>query len=688
MPLPRQTLSIPFTATLFTLMTFQLNAAESGDATKLKDISVTATRVEKDLSQVPAAVGVVRQEQIQYAQAQIGLDESLNKVPGIFMQNRYNFSQDLRVSIRGFGARSAFGIRGIKVLVDGIPESLPDGQANVDSIDIGSIGRMQVIRGPVSSLYGNASGGAILIETEEPSETPFISLRPTVGEDGFRKHQLKFGGKQGRFDYLVNLSDLSYDGYRDQSATEMTSLNSKFGFDLDGGARFSTVINYTDSPVADDPGGLPVAQADTDPTSAWSRNLSLDSGEKLDQTRLGFVYDSPIGDDGQLRLRNYYVWRDLANRLPIGATGEGVVLDRFVAGGGVQYTHSAPLGQHANRLTLGIDLDHQDDDRSRYLLAGADLGTQTQDQNEQVDSAGLYVQNEYSLSQQMELTLGGRYDRLDFELQDTFLSDGDDSGKRSFRKFSPSLGLRYSPLPGLNFYTNISRSFESPTAVELRNPSGGGFNQQLDPQLATNYEIGVKGALGGKARYDVTLFAMDVTDELVPYDIAGTTYYENAGESSRNGLEAQLVLEPMKYLTTTFAYTYSDFRFDKFIDDNGNDFSGKTIPGIPKTLLSADFTYTHPNGIYSQLTALHVSDIYADNANTVSSDAYTVSDLRLGYTRFFGPWEISPFIGVNNLFDKRYNGNVRINAFGGRYFEPAPDRDIYAGFTLRYDFGA
>lgn len=688
MPLPRQTLSIPFTVTLFTLMTFQLNAAESGDATKLKDISVTATRVEKDLSQVPAAVGVVQQEQIQYAQPQIGLDESLNKVPGIFMQNRYNFSQDLRVSIRGFGARSAFGIRGIKVLVDGIPESLPDGQANVDSIDIGSIGRMQVIRGPVSSLYGNASGGAILIETEAPPETPFISLRPSVGEGGFRKHQLKFGGKQGRVDYLVNLSDLSYDGYREHSATEMTSLNSKFGFDLDGGARFSTVINYTDSPVADDPGGLPAAQADTDPTSAWSRNLSLDSGEKLDQTRLGFVYDSPIGDVGQLRVRNYYVRRDLANRLPIGATGEGVVLERFAAGGGVQYSHSAALGRHANRLTVGIDLDHQDDDRSRYLLAGADLGTQTQDQNEQVDSTGLYIQNEYSLSQQMELTLGGRYDRLDFEVQDNFLSDGDDSGDRSFRKFSPSVGLRYSPLPGLNFYTNISRSFESPTAVELRNPSGGGFNQQLDPQVATNYEIGVKGALGGKARYDVTLFTMDVTDELVPYDIAGTTYYENAGESSRNGLEAQLVLEPMKYLTTTFAYTYSDFQFEKFIDDNGNDFSGKTIPGIPKTLLSADFTYTHPNGIYSQLTALYVSDIYANNANTVSNDAYTVSDLRLGYTRFFGPWEFSPFIGVNNLFDKQYNGNVRINAFGGRYFEPAPDRDIYAGFTLRYDFGA
>ncbi|MEJ2405620.1 MAG: TonB-dependent receptor [Candidatus Thiodiazotropha sp.] len=426
--------------------------------------------------------------------------------------------------------------------------------------------------------------------------------------------------------------------------------------------------------------------ADDDPTSAWSRNLTLDSGEELEQTRLGFVYEQPIGDSGELRVRNYYVWRDLANRLPIGATGQGVVLDRFAVGGGIQYTHTAPFSGHANRLTVGVDMDRQEDERKRYLLAGDSLGTQTQDQDEQVDNIGLYAQNEYSISERVELTLGGRYDRLDFDVKDNFLSDGDDSGDRSFRKFSPSVGLRFTPRPGLNLYTNISRSFESPSAVELRDPDGAGFNQALDPQIATNYEIGVKGVLGSRARYDVALFTMDVTDELVPYDIAGTTYYENAGESKRNGLEAQLVFEPVDNLITTLAYTYSDFEFDKFIDDNGNDYSGKTIPGIPENLLSADFTYTHNNGAYGQLTALYVDEIYVNNANTTTNDAYTVADLRLGYTKFFGAWELSPFVGVNNLFDKQYNGNVRINAFGGRYFEPAPERNYYAGLTLRYDF--
>ncbi|MEW8499541.1 MAG: TonB-dependent receptor, partial [Candidatus Thiodiazotropha taylori] len=218
-------------------------------------------------------------------------------------------------------------------------------------------------------------------------------------------------------------------------------------------------------------------------------------------------------------------------------------------------------------------------------------------------------------------------------------------------------------------------------------PDGAGFNQDLEPQIATGYEIGVKGALDNRIRYDLALFTMDVTDELVPFEIDDITYYENAGESRRNGLEAQVVFELFDYLITTLAYTYSDFEFDKFIDDNGNDFSGNVIPGVPENLFSADFSYTHPNGIYSQLTALYVDEIYANNANTVTNDAYALADLRIGYARFFGPWELSPFIGVNNLFDKQYNGNVRINAFGGRYFEPAPDRNIYAGLTLRYDFG-
>ncbi|MGF1645128.1 MAG: TonB-dependent receptor family protein [Thiotrichales bacterium] len=678
---------VPSSLLLWALVPIAATAQSPGEApTVLEDITVTATRVEKNPDLVPASIGVVGQDDVQFANQQLGLDESLNAMPGIFMQNRYNFAQDLSISIRGFGARSSFGVRGIKILVDGIPETLPDGQANVDSIDIGSIERMEVIRGPVSSLYGNASGGAILITTEEAPETPFISLRPLFGEDGLQKHQLKFGGKQDRFDYLVNLSDLKYDGYRDQSATEMTSLNSRFGYDLGAAGKFGATINYTDSPIADDPGGLTAAQAAANPRQAFANNVLRDSGEALEQTRLGLTYSRKVGSAGELMLRNYYVWRDLKNRLPTGASGEAVNLDRFAVGGGAQYTHTQPVRGKDNRVTVGVDLDRQDDDRKRFNLAGAALGAMTQDQQEKVNSVGLYLQDEYSLTPRLELTAGARYDRLEFSVADRFQTDGDQSGARDFTRVSPSLGLRFSPTADLNLYGNISRAFETPTARELGNPSGGGFNQDLDPQIATNFEIGIKNQVTRNTRYELAVFRINVEDELVPFTLGGTTYYENAGKSHRNGAEFLVASRFSKNLSGTLAYTWSDFRFDRFIDDGGNDFGGKTIPGAPENVAHADLTYTHPKGWYTKLDALYVDDFYANNANTAVNDAYAVANLRLGYTRLLGNWELSPFLGVSNVFDEQYNGNVRINAFGARYFEPAPDRDLYAGLTIRYDF--
>ena len=656
--------------------------------TTLDEINVTATRVEKQVQEVPASVGVVDQDDLQLTTQQIGLDESLVKMPGIFMQNRYNFSQDLRLSIRGFGARSCFGIRGVKVLVDGIPESMPDGQANVDSIDIGSSERIEVIRGPVSSLYGNASGGAVIINTETPPETPFISLRPSFGEDGFQKHQLKFGGQQDRLGYLVNISDLDYDGYRDHSRTEMTSLNSKFPFRINDSSTFTTILNYFDSPLAEDPGGLTAEQVAADPTQARDRNVTVNAGEELDQTRLGFVYEKDMAGNNKLTVRNYYVWRDLINRIPVGANGESVDLGRFVVGGGIQYTHNSVFSGRDNRFTAGVDIDLQDDDRKRFALLPSTLpGSLIQDQNEEVTGIGVYVQNEFAISDHMELTLGGRYDRIKFDVSDDFLSDGDDSGDRTFDQFSPSVGLRYSPNEDLNYYANVSRSFETPTAVELRDPDGGGFNQALDPQTANNYEVGVKGNLGQRSRYEIALFRIDVKDELIPFDQDGETFFENAGESKRQGVELLFQTRPLDGLTASLAYTYSDFEFEDFVDEDGNDFGGKSIPGIPENLLHADISYQHQSGLYSSFDILYADKVFANNDNTANSDSYTVSNLRLGYAKFFGNLEVAPFLGVNNLFDEEYIGNVRINAFGGRFFEPAPERNAYGGITLRYDFG-
>ncbi len=672
------------------LVTTSVHGEERGQATELEEVSVSATRVDKSIEDIPAAVGVVDADAIQFGTQQLGLDESLVKMPGIFMQNRHNFAQDLRISIRGFGARSSFGIRGIKIMVDGIPETLPDGQGSVDSIDLGSSQRIEVIRGPVSSLYGNASGGAILIHSEDAPKTPFISLRPSFGEDGFQKHQIKFGGRSGKLGALVNLSDLNYDGYRDHSKTEARQVNSKFSYDFNDDSDLIMVLNHTDSPTADDPGGLTEDQVNNDPTQARQRNVDFDGGESVEQTRIGFVYKNKIGTAGSLMLRNYYLWRDFENKLPF-VGGGSVAFDRFFVGGGVQYTHTGQIGSFGNRFMIGFDLDQQDDDRERFDNNQGVLGAKTLDQNEKVVSIGVFLQDEIALTERLELTLGGRFDRIKFDVSDDFLADGDDSGKRTLKEFSPSLGIRFGLTDRTNLYANISTSFETPTTTEFANPTGGGFNPDLDPQTATNYEIGIKGLIGARSRYELALFQIDVDDELVAFEIPtqpGRDFFNNAGKSERKGFEMLLATEPVDGLKASLAYTYSDFTFEKFIDVNANDFGGKSIPGIPEHLVHADLSYAHSSGLFANFDVLYSDKVFTNNANSASSDSYVVSNLKLGYTRFFNNWEFSPFIGVNNLAGEHYNGNVRINAFGQRFFEPAPERNIYGGLTLRYDFGA
>lgn len=337
----------------------------SGAPAEVDEIVVRATRLDKRIDDIPASVSVVTQDEIQLGRQQLGLDESLAAVPGLFMLNRYNFAQDLRIAIRGFGARSNFGIRGVKILVDGIPESLPDGQGQSDGIDLGSATQIEVIRGPASSLYGNASGGVINITTEAAPADPFIESRLSIGDFDFRKVQLKTGGQADRLNYLISLSDMRLDGYRDHSDTEDTLLNTRFVYAVDDESEISLVFNSTDQPVADDPGGVTLPEMQADPAAARQRNVDFDAGESLDQQRLGLSYRKSIGDRHEVRVRNHYVWRDFANKLPF-QDGGIVSFDRIIVGGGATYTYTGEVGGRPNNLIVGVDVDRQDDDRQRF----------------------------------------------------------------------------------------------------------------------------------------------------------------------------------------------------------------------------------------------------------------------------------------------------------------------------------
>ncbi len=650
-------------------------------------ITVNATRVEKNPAEIPAAVSTIGQDEIQLGRQQLGLDESLGGVPGLFLQNRYNFAQDIRASIRGFGARSSFGIRGIKIIVDGIPETLPDGQGSVDGVDLGSASQINVIRGPTSSLYGNASGGAILIESERGPVIPFVETRLTLGAYDFENLQLKTGGESGKLNYLVNLSDASLEGYRDHSEFENTQLNGRFEYSLSDTSSLLTTIHHTDQPKANDPGGITADDADDDPSQARDRNVDFDTGEELDQTRIGLLYKTGLSQGRDLETRIYNTTRDFDNKLPF-VDGGSVSLERDFIGGGVKYIIEDVVADKQNRLLLGFDYDLQDDDRRRFENNMGTIGAETFDQNEQVTAIGVYLQNEIRLTDSTELTVGVRYDEVEFDVSDNFLSDGDDSGRITFDQVSPMVGVSVKQSEDTHLYATISTAFETPTTTEFANPSGGGFNQDLDPQETTNYEVGIKVATADY-RFEAAVFHIEVDDELIPFELAGQPdreFFENAGSSTRDGLEVSYTRQLADEVKFSTAYTYSKFEFDDFTNDNGDVFDGNNIPGIPEQLLYFDLSWFGESGFYAAWNTTYTGELYADNANETRVGSSSVSDIRFGHNGFYDDWEVASFVGVNNLFDETYNSNIRINAPGGRYFEPAPDQNAYIGITVRKRF--
>ncbi|MGB5580692.1 MAG: TonB-dependent receptor, partial [Woeseia sp.] len=579
----------------------------------LDEIVVSATRLETTVRDAARSISIVDKERIQNGTQQLGLDEALAGVPGLYMQNRYNFAQDLRISLRGFGARSSFGVRGIKIVVDGIPETLPDGQAQVDSIDLGSAQRIEVLRGPASSLYGNASGGVIAIESELGDGPAFVEGSIGGGELGYSNVGLKTAGQLGDADFLLNLSHLELDGWREQSAVRGSILNAKVGIPLKDD-RLTVAFNLSDQPISDDPGGINAAQAATAPRSARDLNIQYDAGEALDQQRLGFVYDRER-DAGSLTLRNYYTWREFAGKLPF--NGGGIVeFDRFVYGAGALYRLGDGLPADWE-LAFGVDLDRQDDDRRRFDNENGVYGGLSFEQQEQVSSNALYGQAQYAVNERWSLSAGLRYDEVRFDVNDRFLSDGDDSGEVTFDQLSPSLGVNVK-LGEHILFANWSSGFETPTTTELANPdASGGFNSSLKPQRANNFEAGFKTG-NENLFFEVAAFFIDLKDELVPFELAafpGRTFFVNAGRSERTGIETAVSWQHDSGFSVDASYTWSDFTYDVFVDDNGNDFAGKRLPGLPEHFAYLGLNYRSSQGTTATFETNYSGDLFADDAN-------------------------------------------------------------------------
>ncbi len=675
----------------------QEHASDSTRVMSLPEVDVSVTRTPRRIERVPAAISVVTRDQIETAKPGLTLDEDLAQVPGVFISNRYDLSQGMRLSIRGFGARAAFGVRGVRIIADGIPLTMPDGQAALTNIDLSSAERIEVIRGPSSALYGNASGGVVSIETEEPRADFSLDTRFTGGDYGngdllnLRKLQIKVGDRTGRVSYLASGSRMQINGFRDYSRARQTVLNGKASYALSPASYLTFVLNGVDVPLSQSPGAVTLDTATLRPTAAFARNVQTLAGKAVTQVQSGlrFVQDT---HKHRIDASVYGLGRALDNP----TTFAFIHIARASGGARASYAVQDHLFGLPLTLTAGADAELLRDNRKeRNNKAGLPGDTLRKDQLDQVGSLGPFVQGVLSLLPELELTAGVRYDAVAFRTIDHKLTDGDNSGHRTLGAVSPLAGLMFAATAKLSLYANVGTSFQTPTTTELINAPPapgeacckGGFNTALGPQHAVSYEAGIKGHPFARVHYEAAVFIAQVKGELVSYrlpPLEDRDFFRNAGRSRHRGVELGMSLDPAQGLHASGAYTYSDFRF---VDDGlTGALDGKHIPGVAPHHFYGSIGYRAQRFPTIDVDIEHVSRFFASDGNEAFSQnpAYTTADVRLSWNQRVGRWALSPFIAVNNVTDKRYNGSVVLNATARRYFEPAPGRNIYLGIGAPY----
>lgn len=648
---------------------------------KLDTVLISASRISVAPERLPAATSVYQSSVDDVARQQTSLQEYLVQMPGVFTQNATNFAQDLRISIRGFGARAAFGIRGIKLIVDGIPETTPDGQGQLDNLNMGIIQRIEVIKGPSSSLYGNASGGVISIQTISDFEKPFSQWKAGAGSYGFQNYQVTAGIGDEKANYIFHGNYGQSNGYRDQSGFQQINTNFTGNFRLSESLKIKALLNYSDSPEAQDSGGLTLEEAQSNRRQARDRNILFQTGESIRQLKVGtsLVWDQ--NEHAKVRSYLFYNRRDFEGKLPF-EFGGAIDLGRNYIGQGASYE----LRSSKNTFKVGYDLGYQNDSRRRFRNVEGVLGEKTLDQAEKFTNAGFYVMDHWE-SGRWYLTGGLRFDYNKLTVEDRFLSNGNDAGDIQLNAFNPSMGVSYAFAKAQHVYANIATSFETPSLSELSaDPEGGqGFNDRLKPQRAINYEVGLKGKLSNTLQYQVAVFRIDTEDDLVPFELEAfpdRTFFRNAGSTRRNGIEIEGSYAFAKVWSAKVAYAYSDFIYNEFITGD-TDLGGNFLPGIPKHATSFGLNYLNESGFYGNLTANLVGMQYADDGNAVAIDGYEFVNLRGGYVFKYRNTEVRPYLGINNLLNQKYTDNVRINAFGGRFYEPAPTLNMFGGVSIK-----
>ncbi len=639
-----------------------------------------AARSPQQVLESPYAISVVVDQELR-ARPAVALDEALDLVPGVFAQGGRNLAQDARISVRGYGARADFGVRGIRILVDGVPTTLPDGQSETDSIDLAFVERIDVVRSPVSSLYGGGGGGIVAIETLRPTPAPAFSARSVFGTDHLSRYATTATGTHGGTGYALGVGYTRQTGYRDHARGRQVTWLAKLERDLASGWQLRASYGGVTAPEAQDPGGLNLTEVAADRSMARAANVTRNAHEKLSQHKVSLELRRPLGTDHELRALVYGLTREFSNALPI---DRRVDLDRDVFGAALVYQRrTGPVA-----WTLGVDADVQLDHRRNHQNIDGRRGALTLDQRETVRAIGPWARAIWALSPELELIAGLRYDRVEFVVGDRLVDagNGDRSDRLRFRQLSPHVGLHWGRSSRLQLYANLGSAFRVPTTTELApDDAAGGFQSDLEPESTLGLELGAKGALGGGLAWDLALFDLRLRHVAVPFDDGmGNTLWRDAGESRRRGVELGVSARLGRDLSTRVGYTYADYRYVDFdTGAPGGDLDGRREPNTPQHAASGELRWQHPSGWFAVLSVRHFSDIEVDDENLLESDGATLSDVRVGYDWRVERWLVRPFAGVRNWSRAEYDQTLRPNAFGGRHFEPAPLAELYIGVELR-----
>ena len=671
-------------------------------------VVISGMRMEQRSFDLPAGIDVIGAARIRDGQMRVNLSESLGAVPGLVAQNRQNYAQDLQVSSRGFGARSAFGVRGVRLIADGIPATMPDGQGQAATFNLDMAERIEVLRGPFSAIYGNHSGGTVALFTREGKGRPAVEASVFGGSDGMRKYDVNAQGESGGIGYVVDTSRFETDGYRNHSAATRDQSFAKLTMAPSATSKLTITASSLEQDDTQDPLGVTWATyqrdgraGETDATDTQTPRRTLadryNTRKSIDHKQIGAAFEQRFGDD-RLRVMAYGGKRAVIQyqafsrfvQTPASQSGGVVDFDCDFHGADINWLSVRPLAGGKLSTTVGLDYGRSRDDRQGYEnFIGTDfglLGRLRRDETNTVSSVDPYAQAEWQ-SGPWILTGGLRHSRMKVAVSDRYQSNGNDSGAIRFSHTTPVLGLLYKLTPTTNFYASAARGFETPTLNELfYSGAGSGFNFRLKPAKSTHAEAGIKTYIGANTRVNAALYHVKTTDELVvDTAIGGRTSYRNASETLRQGLEVSLESRLGAGFTARLALTTLKATYEQGF---GAVRAGNRLPGVPKANLFGELAWNARSGAFgAALETIASSKVYAEDANVeIAAPGYAVANLRFQAKQALGGWQLKEFVRLNNLGDRQYVGSVIVGDANKRYYEAAPQRNWMAGISAQYTF--